>query len=176
MRMFPLVSRVQQIVSYTFWNGKIIEVHNFRNKPSLMKVYQSFSLHLAADVRCADVAFLLLTDRQDTSRVIIFTVSTSRARGAAVFLLTTIYFVTYIWGNHGFLQPLVSVTVVIHICHISFVFWPLSLLNSFSLIRFAIYFLSLTVSYIIVYSFNHFYAAVRIVVFISITRALFPIP
>jgi hypothetical protein len=61
--LFPLVSRFEQIVSYTFRNSNIIAVHNFLNKPSLMKVYQFFSLHLAADVIRTDVSFLLLTHR-----------------------------------------------------------------------------------------------------------------
>lgn len=119
--LFPLVSRLEQIFSYTFRNGNIVAVRNFLNKP-LMKVYQFFSLHLAADVIRTDVSFLLLT--QDTSRVIIFTNNTSRARGADIFLLITIYFITYIWGNHGFLQPLVAVTIAVHICHISLCYGP----------------------------------------------------
>jgi hypothetical protein len=61
--LFPLVSRSEQIVSCSYWNGNTIAVHNFLNKLSLMKVYQSFSLYLAADTICTDVAFLLLAYR-----------------------------------------------------------------------------------------------------------------
>jgi hypothetical protein len=61
--LFSLVSRFEQTVSYTFRNGNGIAVHNFLNKPYLMKEYQSFSLSLAAEVIRTDVAFLLLTHR-----------------------------------------------------------------------------------------------------------------